>query len=255
MADFGIEVNTAAFEGAMQRLKDGVRKGFIDPSYGTLTVQARLLSEKCQQFTPPKNRQQGEVATIMDITRVYCPVSANTLSDKRVAKIVRTDNRDAWNEAAKHFSGPLKNTKAVAFGPAVHAQKRNSRGRVYRNKYGNFGTVTLGPQAKLVREYIKTVKARVGWAKAGWNMGIVAFGGMLGTEWIGRHSIARGRVVDERSSADPWVQVINDTGWAKSSGAEGERIARNAINARIRDMYSYAERMMKLAADRMGRAA
>ena len=59
MADDGIEVNTLAFEGAMQKLKSGVRQGFIDPAYGTLTVQARLLAERCQAFTPPRNVGQG----------------------------------------------------------------------------------------------------------------------------------------------------------------------------------------------------
>lgn len=247
---FGVEVNTAAFEGAMQRLRAGVRKGLIDPQYGTLTVQARLLSERCQDFTPPRNVGQGSVAVIRDLSRIYFPVSASTFKDKRIQKIVRTDNREAWNSATANFpsSSPLRNTKAIGFSPDRHAQYRDKRGRAQRGKYGNLGSVTLGPQAKAARDYIKTVKARVGWARAGWNIGIIAFGGTVASEWVRRHSVNRGRVVDERASADPWVQVINDTGWAKYNGSEGERIVRNAVNARIRDMYKYAELQMELAA-------
>lgn len=255
-ADFGIEVNTAAFEGAMQRLRAGVRKGFIDPSMGTLTVQARLLSERCQDFTPPRNVGQGNAAVIRDMTRIYFPVSENTFQDKHIKKIVRTDDRAAWGAVSRNFkSGPLRNTTAVAFSESAHQNQRDRRGRAYRSKYGNFGTVTLGPEGRKARGYMKEIKPHVGWAKAGWNMGIVAFGGTVGPAWIGRHSIARGRVVDERNTADPWVQVINDTGWAKNAGGDGERIMRNAINTRIRDMQNYAERMMKLAADNAMRAA
>ena len=67
---------------------------------------------------------------------------------------------------------------------------------------------------------------------------------------MARHSLNRGKIIDGRSDPDPYVSVTNDTGWAKSSGSEGDRIMRNAVNARIRDMYSYAERMCRLAAEK-----
>jgi hypothetical protein len=53
MIDAAVTVNTVQFEAAMQRLRKGVRQGLIDPAYGTLTVQGRLLAERCQDLTPP----------------------------------------------------------------------------------------------------------------------------------------------------------------------------------------------------------
>ncbi len=253
----GIEVNTVAFEGAMQKLRSGVRQGFIDPNMGTLTVQARLLSERCADFTPPRNVGQGNAAVARDLTRIYFPQKESTYTSKTLRKVIRNDDRPAWNAAAKNFgsSHGLRNTVAIGFSEGLHQQNRDKRGRAYKAKYGNIGFVTLGPQAKAARDYIKTVKKHVGWAKGGWNMGIVSFGGTVKAGWIARHSVARGKIIDGRSSDDPYIGVINNTGWAKNNNGEGDRIIRNAVNARIRDMYSYADRMMRLAAERAMKAA
>ncbi len=253
MADDGavIEVSTVAFEGAMQRLRSGVRSGLIDPLYGTLTYQARMLSAKCQEFTPPRNVGQGNAAVMRDLGRIYFPQSAKTYTSKSIRRIVMRDERAAWDKASPHFTGAIRNTRAIAFSEAWHQQNRNNRGRARSVKT----VVTLGPQATLARNYMKKIKDRVGWAKAGWNMGIIAFGGQVAANWIARHSVLRGKITDGRSDPDPYVGVTNDTGWAQHNRGEGERIMRNAVNARIRDMYSYFERMMKLAADKAQKAA
>lgn len=246
-----IEVSTVAFEGAMQRLRQGVRSGLIDPLYGTLTYQARMLSARCQDFTPPRNVGQGNAAVMRDLTRIYFPQSPKTYTNKSVRRIVMRDDRAAWDRASPNFSGPLRNTRAITFSESWHQQNRNNRGRGRSVKT----VVTLGPQASLARAYMKKIKARVGWAKAGWNMGIIAFGGQVAEGWINRHSVLRGKITDGRSDPDPYVGVTNDTGWAQNNRGEGERIMRNAVNARIRDMYSYFERMMKLAAANAQKAA
>lgn len=245
MADsFSVEVRTVAFEAGMQRLKSAVRSGLIDPSYGTLTVQGRLLAERCQAFTPPRNVGQGRAAVARDLTRIFRPISADTFDEAKMKRIVREDRRAAWDAAAKHFNGNLRNTSAIAFDPAYHERNRNRRG-----KLGNMAsTVTLGQEAKKARAYIKHVQNRVGWAKGGWNMGIVGLGGRVSQQWVARHSVSRGFLVDGRSSSDPFIQIGNDTGWAKYNGAEGNRILRNAIAARSRDMQSFVDRAMKRAA-------
>jgi hypothetical protein len=254
MADqFDVEVNTTQFEASMRMLRAGVRKGFIDPGYGTLTVQGRLLSERCQDFTPPRDVAQGRKAVTRDIMAIYFPLSQTTFKDNGIKKIVRTDNRPAWDAVATKFSGShnLRNTKAIGFTPEWHQKNRDRRGRGFRAKYGNLGVVTLGPEARKAREYLKGVKKLVGWARAGWNMGIVALGGHVKQPWVGRHGVARGFLEDGRSTSDPYIRVVNDTGWAKNS-SEGVRILRNAIAARARDMESYANRMMNLAAKKSG---
>ncbi len=253
MAEDGaiVEVSTVAFEGAMQRLKQGVHSGFIDPLYGTLTYQARMLSAKCQEFTPPRNVGKGNAAVMRDLGRIYFPQSPKTYKEKSIRRIVMNDDRAAWDAASPRFSGSIRNTRAIAFSEQWHQQNRNNRGRARNVR----NVVTLGPQASLARAYMKKIKARVGWAKAGWNMGIIAFGGQVAANWIARHSVLRGKVTDGRNEPDPYVGVTNDTGWAQNNRGEGERIMRNAVNARIRDMYSYFDRMMKLAADKAQKAA
>lgn len=250
------EVNTVEFDGAMQRLRAGVRAGFIDPQYGTLTVQGRLLSERCQEFTPPRNVAQGRAAVTRDIMRVFRPLSHTTFTDKRIRKIVQKDDRPGWDAAALHFNGThaLKNTQAIGFTQDWHQRNRDRRGRV-KGRGNNLGKVTLGPEGRQARSYLNQIKKHVGWAKAGWNMGIYALGGYVRAPWISRHGLNRGRLNDGRMSPDPFVHVINDTGWGKYGGGEAERILRNAISARARDMEAYYFRMMSLAAKKADPAA
>lgn len=239
------------YEAAIQRLRTGVRAGFVDPQYGLLPTQARLLAERCQTFTPPRNVGQGKVAVARDVTNIFRPLSHTTFTNPSIKKIVRTDDRPAWNKVAENFKGShnLQNTKAIGFSPAWHTQNRNKRGRGYRAKYGNIGVVTLGPEGREARKYLKQKQKMVGWARAGWNAGLIGFGGTVKTGWVSRHGLGQGSFVNGSASQDPFVQVINSTSWAKQS-KEGERIIRNAITARARDMESYYFRMMKLAASK-----
>ena len=185
-----------------------------------------------------------------DLTVIFKPITQTTFDNKGLRKIIRTDNRPAWEQAAMKFdnSKGLQNTKAMSFSTAWHQKNRISKGRGRRGKNDNLGFVTLGPEAREARAYIKTVKKRVGWARAGWNMGIIAFGGTVSTSWVSRHGMIRGAVVDGRSNASPYITVLNDTGWAKyNAGAEGQRILNNATRSRAADMQTYFRRMMLLA--------
>jgi hypothetical protein len=249
MIEAGITVNTVQFEAAMQRLKEGVRRGFIDPQFGLLPVQARLLAERCQTFTPPRSVGQGKAAVARDITNIYRPLSHTTFTQPSIRKIVRTDDRPAWNKVALNFRGShnLNNTTAMGFTPEWHKRNRTRRGRGVHAKYGNLGFVTLGPEGRQVRRYISEKKKMVGWARAGWNAGIIGFGGSVSTPWVSKHGLGQGSFENGTASPDPFVRVINSTSWAKRSN-EGGRIIRNAIQARSRDMESYYFRMMKVAA-------
>lgn len=241
--------NSVLYEAGIQRLRQGVKDGFIDPRYGTLAVQAELLSKRCQDFTPPRNLGQGNAAVARDLTVIFKPISQTTFDNKGLRKIIRTDNRPAWEQAAMKFddSKGLQNTKAMSFSTAWHRYNRISRGRGRRGKNGNLGLVTLGDEAKKARAYIGTIKKRVGWARAGWNMGVIAFGGTVTSNWVYKHGMIRGAVVDGRLNATPYITVLNDTGWAKYVGHEGERILNNALRSRAKDMQTYFLRMMLLA--------
>ncbi len=251
-------VNTVEFEGAMQRLRAGVRSGFIDPQYGTLPVQGRLLAERCQSFTPPRNVGQGKAAVARDITTIFRPLSHTTFTNPSIRKIVRTDDRPAWDKVALNFRGShnLQNTKAIGFSSDWHKRNRMSRGRGRQGKGGNIGVVTLGPEGRQARRYLKSTQKHVGWARAGWNAGIMGLGGVVNTPWVSRHGMGSGSLINGTNSPDPFVRVINSTSWAKyGSMGEGNRIINNAISARSRDMESYYFRMMKLAADKAQKAA
>lgn len=260
-----VEVNTVAFEAAMQRLRDGVRRGIIDPQYGTLPVQARLLSERCQDFTPPRNVGQGKAAVARDITRIFRPLSHTTFTDPGLRKIIKTDNRPAWDRVALNFRGShnLQNTKAIGFSQGWHQSNRISRGRARgllgKSKVGpsgesrgakdNLGVVTLGPEGRQARAYIGDKKKMVGWARAGWNAGVIGFGGAVKTPWVSKHGIGGGWFKDGTSAVDPFVSVGNITSWAKyGTEGEGNRILRNAVVSRSRDMQSYFSQMMRVAA-------
>ncbi len=248
---FSIAVNSTAFEGALIRIQDGVRKGFIDPQFGTLGVQGRLLAERCQDFTPPRNLGQGRAAVARDLQRIYQPLDERTFTSKSLKRIVREDLRTDWNAASKNFSGSLRNTLAVGFSTGLHTQNQNNRGRTPAK---GLGIVTLGQEATSARRYAQQVAKMVGWARSGWNAAITGLGGAIRAKWMD-HGTAGGSLVDGRAGPDPFVQGINSTGWARNSG-EGDRILHNAINARIRDMEAYAIRMSKLAVEKvMGHAA
>lgn len=244
-----VEVNTVEFEAGLQRLRQGVRAGFIEPQYGTLPVQARLLAERCQDFTPPRNVGQGKAAVARDITNIFRPLSHITFQDKGLRKIVRTDDRPAWNKVAPNLRGThnLQGTTAMGFSKDFHKRNRTRRGRAVKAKYGNIGYVTLGPEGKQARDYIGEVKRRVGWARAGWNAGVIGFGGSVKTPWVSKHGSAGGWFQDGTASTDPFVAVGNTTSWA-SFRNEGDRILRNAVSARARDMQTYFTRMMRIAA-------
>lgn len=242
----GIEVRTVEFEAAMQRLRSGVRKGFIDPAYGTLGVQGRLLAERCQAMTPPRSYSQGRKRVATDIRKAFQPLKASMFSSPQIQKIVRRDNRPAWDEAAKHFtSRNLKNTRASSFDKKHHERQRASRGRVF----GSGGIVTLGSEATAVARYIREVQRRVGWAKGGWNMGILSLGGRVKDSWVSRHSVLRGIIKDGRSLPDPFIYVANNTGWGKDRN-QSVKIVKSAISHRARDMQKYFEVQMKIAAEK-----
>jgi hypothetical protein len=256
MIDFGITVNTTQFEAAMQRLKAGAQAGILDPKYGTLPVQARLLAERCREFTPPRDVGQGKAAVARDLTRIFKPLTHTTFLNEGLRKIIRTDNRAAWNKASANFgdSHNLKNTKAIGFSESWHNANRISRGRARglstragKAPKDNLGVVTLGPEARKSREYIAKKKKMVGWARSGWNAAIWGLGGQLGPSWVSKHG-TQGRLINGTAATNPFIQVINDTSWAKYGQGEGNRIIRNAIQARARDMESYYFRMMRLAA-------
>lgn len=271
--DSFVVTNTVQFEAAMQRLRAEIRRGTVHPDFGLLAVQGRLFAERCQQLTPPFRQKAGKNgdnsasawvvgkrAVARDLHRVYYPISENTWNDPRLKAIIRTDNRTAWAKVVRNFRSEktafLSKTIAVGFSKSMHEKYRISRGRVAglktkkRSALSTLGMVTLGKQGKMARDFSMEKRKNVGWAKAGWNAGIFNLGGKPPPGWIAQHGTKRSAFTDGRNSSDPFIRVTNFSGWARYSKGEGERIMRNALATRARDIERYAERMAVVARDR-----
>lgn len=265
-----VEVDSVAFESAMQRLRAAIKDQTMNPQYGLLPVQARLLAERCQSFTPPIGRQAGRnrqtstatarqagrIAIKRDLHRIFYPISHVTFQDKQLRKIVRTNDVLAWNAASKYFTKEaLRNTRAIPFSASWHKVNRISRGRArgggqWGNKPANLGFVTLGPEGQKARAYTKnTVEPRMGWARAGWNQGIMLNSGTVTEAWIARHGMGSGFCRKNLQEANPSIWVGNTTSWARyGSEGEGIRIIRNAIATRARDIEKHVANMEQVCA-------
>lgn len=236
-ADFGYELD---------RLMQGVRKGFIDPNIGTLSTQGRLLAQAAQRLTPPRKASDGKIAVRRDTNRAAYAIAARSFTeDKRIRKIVHTNDQQAWRAAAKHFKDPrVRNTHAHSFSESLYKRARNNRGRVTKHR----GDVLLGPQAKLGRRYVNETVRRVGWAKAGWNHAIIVLKGKPTAAWAAKFGQARGFIQEShrpRQLADMWIRFGNDTAWGQGKDAQG--IARLALKVRRRAMRTYFEKAMRRA--------
>lgn len=241
--------DTVAFEASMQRLRKAVREGIVDPRFGTLPVQARLFAERCLAFTPPRNKAQGETAVSRDLQRVFYPVSHTSFTDKGLRRIVQTDNRTAWAKVSPNLSAStgLRNTQAIGFDANRHRRLRNARGRVTGSKR-NLGQVTLGPEGIKARAYAETRRRNVGWARDGWAAAIIGLGGKAPASWISRHGQRGGVLINGTNAPDPFIEVRNNTSWARSRRGEGNRIMHNALMARARDIERFAVNAAKVAA-------
>lgn len=228
---------------------DQIRKlaaqGLVDPELGTLTVQGRLLTEHAMRLTPPQNLKQGEKRTAKDINLIFNPVDPNTIKSKSIAKLIRSGNRDAWNQFARNVKkSDFSGTVAVVANYGLHKQFRNKRGRAMKSNF-----VTLEPDRKALTDYIAKEVKMVGWARAGWLPAYKGLKGERDAGWINRHSPGQGIFQDGRRMIDlPFVSGHNVTSWARRSDEAG-RIMNNAIKARANAMRSFYETTMKLVAE------
>jgi len=57
--DYAITTDWRLFSARLKAIQDGVKRGLIDPEVGTLPNQARLLTERAMELTPPKNQREA----------------------------------------------------------------------------------------------------------------------------------------------------------------------------------------------------
>lgn len=256
----------------LQMIQKLVKQGLVDPQFGTLPKQAQLLAVECMQFTPPFKgsikgqnkgaRDMGENAVARDITRVVVGRDQDYL--ETIVKLNGGPNvirQTLRTKAGVPYVIDIDRIDLVGSEiPDWHKARRDkARGRVLRaTSKSNEKTIgrwvadnVLWAPAGEVKRYIAKKKANVGFAKAGWLRGIYAWDrtdvGQDPPEWVQRHGMAFGRVVDGLASENPFVSVSNVTKWGQYH-PEGGRVVQKAMNNRLRKMRTYFETMMRLAA-------
>jgi hypothetical protein len=248
----------------LKQLEKLISKGIVNPQYGTLPVQARLLLDDIMAKTPPtygktKNetvsvgsndtmsRKVGEAAIRNDITMLFHPIASAEFRDKRIAKVISSGDIARWNALAPHLSGKLKGTRAVTPTLEFHRSQRNSRGRIPRGLAQRPRYVTLEPQQSALMNVIRQRLAQQGWTRAGWLKAYMALGGVRAPQWVGRHAPGLGAY--ENGLADPtqpYVGCWNATRWAKA-GHESQRVVNNAMKRRAKSIERYTDKMAELA--------
>ena len=198
------------------------------------------------RLTPPQNLKQGQERTKKDITYIFNPVSSNQLRNKRIAAIVRTGNRNAWDKFAQNIKrSEFSDTIAVIPNYGLHKLHRNKRGRAIRKRNSPF--VTLEPDQKQLQDYILKEQNMVGWARAGWLPTYLGLNGTRAAAWVKRHAPGSGNFTDARNVPNsPFIAGYNTTSWARRSD-EADRIMQNALRARAAAMKRFFEATMEVA--------
>lgn len=94
--------------------------------------------------------------------------------------------------------------------PAMHIARRNGYGRVAGKRRGSQGVVkasAIVEDGKSLRDYIRAVQERVGWAKAGFASALTASGGSP-PDWYGRLAPNSGAAKADFLGANPGIFAI-----------------------------------------------
>ncbi|NBW14603.1 MAG: hypothetical protein EBR82_42050 [Caulobacteraceae bacterium] len=219
-------------------------RGLVDPSLGTVPVQARLLCEDAMFYTPPRNKKQGTDRVKLDYNNIFHPLQFEKFRVPSIAKLIYNGNHTSWEKfASNRNAGELYNTQPVTPNEELHKAWRDERGRARKTRF-----VTLRPDQSKMRELVKASLEHVGWAKSGWLTGYLALGGTRAPEWVTRHGSQNGTYIDGLQSDNPYVELYNNTRWGRRKD-EATRILNDALTRRSKSMRSFYEKTMELVAN------
>jgi hypothetical protein len=245
--------NLAGKVGLMTSL---AKKGLIDPALGLLSKQGQLLAEHCIKLTPPRDQAQGEHAVTRDLSFVAVGKDLHYL--EHVIEITGTATNIRRTLRRKDGTQYIVDVDIIDIGggqiASFHNAHRDARGRI-QGSASKRNSATIGRNTarnkiwvpkEVYATYLQSLKARVGWAKAGWLYGYHALGGQRAEAWVRRLGAHRGTFTDGRSDTTrPFVAVTNTSGWGR--GPEADRVTLNAMRSRERAMDRYFQRMMELS--------
>lgn len=213
-----IKIETARLNAAFAAYAKATGKAF-----GVVVLQnARLIAWNLAHNTQPygmtlAEKKTGETAVARDIGNVFTSASA-------IYGLIRQENeklarawfalvkQGAYGKAEKLLRDhtKLRDRNAPIFAPldpGLHQQARSSGGRVSRQRVAQ-----IVPDAKEIKNYIRDIQKRVGFAKAGW----ITAGSQLGKvtrvpAWITRSvGKAPGSAADRTTGIDPHVTLTNN---------------------------------------------
>lgn len=247
-----MNIEAAEFGVVMEKLQKNIRAGIIDPHYGTLSYQGRLLLERIIKFTPAGSEDQQRAAIRGDLLKVFQLRRAEV-----IAAVVRQVGTGPFDGRIHHAAtsthtdirtfGTVQNVAAMM---AVHRKYYTRRGRTRRvqDRY------LVSPE--VFTQYLEFLYKHAGRAKAGWLPAASRLFTPGLPQWVLRHAPGEGFFDDGRQSERPYIEAMNTSRWSRSRGQdEADRIVRGAVAARARDMETYLVVQMNLALKKTGFSA
>ena len=204
--------------------------------------QGRLLLREAMRLTPPRTRGQGRKLVKAEVLRSVRPLKASEFEDKRLRKLVRARDYARLQAALDGLTdGPLAGKRVVPFGPSLHQEARNSRGRVPAK---HEPVLTLDDEA--VAAYIRSAQDRVGRAKRGWAAGVLALGGSV-PAWISGGP-KTGDFVDRLDNPIlAYLRADNESEWA--GRGDDDRVLARAMSGRAKAILGDIDRKLARAGE------
>lgn len=242
-----MNIEAAQFGVVMENLQKHARDGLVDPFYGTLSNQGRLLLERIIKFTPAKAEDQQRAAIRGDLLKVF---------QLRKAEYVAALVRVAGNQPYRGWITPRVGFGSVWIETSGTVRNVAEMMVIHRRYYTRRGRTRKVPLRYVVApevfaEYLKFLYLAVGKAKAGWLPAATRLFTPGLPQWVLRHAPGKGIFHDGRQDPRPYIEAINTTPWALHRD-EGERIVRGAVETRVRDMERYLGVQMELALKKTG---
>lgn len=230
---------TAEFSKSLALLEAAATRGFVDPKFGTLPVQARLLAETAMKLTPPKSVGVGNRAVERAMRIRTRPLQAKSFKNENIKKIIQSGDREAWNVVSPRFkqTNRLHNSEAMEYSPRLYERSYKPTRRI----------VLLQDQLRAFRAGLKERKTSVGSAKGAWVRTILALGGKAPSRWISRHQNKDAVFYDGTANpSTPQIRFGNTSSWARRN-PKSESIAKRALQIRAESMRKYAFKMAEVA--------
>ncbi len=206
-------------------------------SKAVMRRQGRLLLREAMHLTPPRTRGEGRKLVKAEVLRSVRPLKASEFEDRRLRKLVRARDHVRLQAALDELTeGPLAGKRVVPFGPSLHQEARNARGRVPAK---HEPVLTLDHEA--VSAYIRGAQDRVGRAKRGWAAGVLALGGSV-PGWISGGP-RTGDFVDRLDNPIlAYLRADNESEWSRRG--DDDRVLARAMSGRAKAILGDIERKL-----------